>query len=55
MLLILLLLNSETLPPSQNVVGPNALIVGFTGLASTTTVVGKELTVQPFVSVKVAK
>jgi hypothetical protein len=42
-----------TLPPSQKVVAPFAVIVGVTGNGFTTTVVALEVTEQPFILVTV--
>ena len=44
---------SVTLPPSQNVVGPLALIAGAAGFAFTVTVVGFDVALQPFAFVTV--
>jgi len=44
---------SVTAPPSQNVVGPLALIVGVDGSAFTVMVIGALVALQPFGSVTV--
>ena len=46
-LLLALLDVNVTLSPSQKVVGPDAVIVGVTGIGFTVTTVGKETEVQP--------